>query len=102
MNQVHNQKLFEVVSKIYDELIAEWREKDVNSAEFLNSIEACFSNSIGGDLEYYLCRTIEDFLNYIVPRTIGLPSGREIFQRSNPSWKHQTACARHLYESCCI
>jgi len=44
-------------------------------------IEACYSDHGGGDLEFYVCDAVEDFINYIIPRTVGLENGTEIFDR---------------------
>ena len=111
MNEIFNGKLHEVVKQLYEELIAEFGNQDSHSEEFLSSfpyrfiedegerhrrivdaalspafhqeahIDACYSNSAGGDLEFYLCRAVEDFLNYIIPRTIALSDGAELFER---------------------
>jgi hypothetical protein len=44
-------------------------------------IEGCYADSSGGDVPFYLANAVEDFLNYIIPRTIALPNGDEIFDR---------------------
>jgi len=66
----------------------EWCRRVVDAAllpelrkEAQNGIEAFYSDSAGGDLEFYICKSVEDFLNYIIPRTAGLPTSAEIFQR---------------------
>jgi hypothetical protein len=45
------------------------------------AIEAFFSNWSGGDPQGYVCIAIEDFLNYAIPRTIGLPDAKERFDK---------------------
>jgi hypothetical protein len=49
--------------------------------EAQNCVDACYSDSSGGDLEFYISLAVEDFLNYIIPRSVGLPNGSEIFDR---------------------
>ena len=45
------------------------------------AIEAYYSDSHGGTLEFNLSNLVEDFLNYVIPRTAGLPDGSEHFER---------------------
>jgi hypothetical protein len=45
------------------------------------AIEAYYSDHAGGTLESYLVDLIEDFLNYVIPRTAGLADGPEHFER---------------------
>jgi len=66
----------------------ERRQRIVNAAllsqfrqEAQNCIDACYSDSSGGDLEFYISDAVEDFLNYIIPRTVALANGTEIFER---------------------
>lgn len=44
------------------------------------AIEAYYSDHGGGTLESYLVDLIEDFLNYVIPRTAGLTDGPECFE----------------------
>ena len=117
MSSSTNPVLYEVVRKLYDELVVEFGSEDCHSANFLSSfpysflnrgfdetderrkpiveaallpqfrteaekaIEACYANCSGGDLESYTCDAVEDFLNYIIPRTIALPNAIETFDR---------------------
>lgn len=114
MTQFLNHELYEMVRKLYGELIAEFGAQDFHSEEFLSSfpyafmrpennerhrrivdaallpelrqeaqksIEAFYSDHGGGDLESYISDAGEDFLNYIIPRSIALPNGGEIFDR---------------------
>lgn len=50
-------------------------------AEAEKCIEGCYANCSGGDVPFYLADAVEDFLNYIIPRTIALPNSGEIFER---------------------
>jgi hypothetical protein len=50
-------------------------------SEAEKAIEACYANCAGGDLQFYLCDAVEDFLNYAIPRTIGLPNSVDMFDR---------------------
>jgi hypothetical protein len=49
--------------------------------EAQKSIDLCYSDSAGGDLEFYLCEAVEDFLNYVLPRTAGIANCDEVFDR---------------------
>jgi hypothetical protein len=113
MDGIYNQKLYEVVKNLYDEIVSGFvSTDDVQSEEFLSSfpyafmhgaqrsehvasaallpdfrqeaekcIEGCYANCSGGDVPFYLADAVEDFLNYIIPRTIALPNSGEIFDR---------------------
>jgi len=113
MPGIYNQKLYEAVKSLYDEIVSGFVSTDLHSEEFLSSfpyafmhedtecgtritdaallpdfrqeaekcIEGCYANCSGGDVPFYLCDAVEDFLNYIIPRTIALPNGGEIFDR---------------------
>jgi hypothetical protein len=114
MKGVVNQPLYEVVRKLYEEIVAGFVGEDLHSEVFLasfpysfineeckerqkriivaglrpefrqeaqKSIELCYADSAGGDLEFYLSKAVEDFLNYIIPRTAGLVNCDEIFDR---------------------
>ena len=50
-------------------------------AEAEKTIGACYANCSGGDLEFYIGLAVDDFLNYIIPRTIGLENGTAVFDR---------------------
>jgi hypothetical protein len=50
-------------------------------AEAEKCIEGCYANCSGGDIPFYLADAVEDFLNYIIPRSIALPNKDEIFDR---------------------
>jgi hypothetical protein len=52
-----------------------------HSAAVDRAIEAFFSNWSGGDPQGYTCLAIEDFLNYVIPRTIGLADAKEHFNK---------------------
>src|ERR1700691_1937332 len=45
------------------------------------AIEGYYSDNHGGTLEFYLANLIEDFLNYVIPRTAGLADGPKNFER---------------------
>jgi hypothetical protein len=45
------------------------------------AIEAYYSDSHGGNLEFYFSQLVEDFLNYVIPRSAGLPDGLTQFER---------------------
>jgi hypothetical protein len=45
------------------------------------AVEAYYSDSHGGTTEFYLSQMVEDYLNYVIPRTAGLPDGPKHFER---------------------
>jgi hypothetical protein len=45
------------------------------------AIEAYYSDSGGGTLESYIAQLVEDFLNYVIPRTAGLADSQKYFER---------------------
>jgi hypothetical protein len=45
------------------------------------AIEAYCSDSHGGNLEFYFSHLVEDFLNYVIPRTAGPPDGLKHFEQ---------------------
>ena len=49
--------------------------------EVERAIEAGYSDSAGGTFERHVCDAVDDFLNYIIPRSAGLPDADEIFDR---------------------
>jgi hypothetical protein len=49
-------------------------------AEIVAAIEAYFSNWGNGTLEQHLCHAVEDFLNYSIPRSAGLPDEAATFE----------------------
>ncbi|MGB6483706.1 MAG: hypothetical protein WBE86_09505 [Candidatus Acidiferrales bacterium] len=64
----------EVSQTVYEAAAKGWKETlDRNREVF-------FSNSAGGDVPFYVCLAIEDFLNYAIPRTIGLVDAKERFE----------------------
>jgi hypothetical protein len=46
-----------------------------------DAIAAYYSDHGGGDLEFYICDAVEDFLNFVIPRTAGLPEVNVLFDR---------------------
>jgi hypothetical protein len=60
------------------------------TAEVDRSVDAFFSDSVGGDVQFYVCKAVEDFLNYAIPRTIGLPDGNahfeNLYERFDADW----------------
>jgi hypothetical protein len=52
-----------------------------NREESEKAMAAYFSDTSGADSQFYFTEAVEDFLNYIVPRTIGVKSGVEAFER---------------------
>jgi hypothetical protein len=43
------------------------------------SLKVYFSNSVGSTREDNFCEMVDDFLNYVIPRTAGLPEADRIF-----------------------
>src|ERR1700682_1671021 len=50
-------------------------------AEAEKCIEGCYADHGGGDVPFYLADAVEDFLNYIIPRSVALPNSGDIFDR---------------------
>src|ERR1700687_903409 len=50
-------------------------------AEAEKCIEECYADHSGGDVPFYLADAVEDFLNYIIPRSVALPNKGDIFER---------------------
>jgi len=50
-------------------------------AEAEKCIEGCYANHGGGDVPFYLANAVEDFLNYIIPRSVALPNSADVFDR---------------------
>jgi hypothetical protein len=44
------------------------------------TIEICYANHGGGTIESYFVSLVEDFLNFALPRTVGLPNEDELFE----------------------
>jgi hypothetical protein len=44
------------------------------------AVEAYCSDHHGGNTEFYLAEIVEDFLNYVIPRTAGLADGPKYFE----------------------
>ncbi|MGC2745790.1 MAG: hypothetical protein WA672_21685 [Candidatus Angelobacter sp.] len=51
-------------------------------AEVEAAVEAYLSDIYGLDLKSSVCHLVDDFLAYVVPRTLALPDGEEYFDRS--------------------
>jgi hypothetical protein len=45
------------------------------------TIEAAYSDHVGGTVEFYVANAVEDFLNYVLPRIVGLPDRDAVFDK---------------------
>jgi len=59
-------------------------------------IEAAYSDHLGSTFEFYLAHAVEDFLNYVLPRIIGLPDSDTVFDRFYEQFD------RSLYSDECV
>jgi len=60
------------------------------------TIEAAYSDHAGGTFELYLANAVEDFLNYVLPRVVGLPDRDAIFDEMYEQFD------RSLYSDECV
>lgn len=50
-------------------------------SEIERAIKAAYTDSAGLTTDGYICKAVEDFLNYVIPRIAGLPDEEDIFAK---------------------